>query len=307
VESPSLGPLATVDESEFAYNNLTIRTGCAGSEDTFGCLRNLDVNNLQKENYNLPFPNASLPPIYLYRPTIDGNLVSDHTYHLYGQGKFMKVPVIFGFDSNEGTIFTPHRTSTIDEADQFLQANFPSIQKAQLDKVNSMYMSRPDDPVYQGAGKYWQGISKAYGEIRYICPAIYISSAYNSHCATALSNWGYHYAVIDSDAITSGYGTTHTIEVNAIWGPQYVSTKPPISYSTSNGEIVPLMQRYWTSFIRSYNPNTYRAAGSPEWQPWGDEYKQIFIQTEYTKMVTLPGDRKTRCKYLQSIARDLAQ
>ncbi|KAI7972904.1 hypothetical protein EIK77_000791 [Talaromyces pinophilus] len=307
VESPSLGSLATVEESKFVYDNLTIRTGCAASKDTFGCLRNLDIDTLQKENYNIPFPNASLPPIYLYRPTIDNDLVTDHTYRLFGQGKFIKIPVIFGFDSNEGTIFTPHHISTIDQADQFIQANFPTIQKVQLDKVNSMYMSEPDNPVYERTGKYWQGVSNAYGEIRYICPAIYILSAYSGDSATINSNWGYHYAVLDSDAVTSGYGTTHTIEVNAIWGPQYVSAKPPASYSTSNGEIVPLMQQYWTSFIRSYNPNTYRAAGSPKWQPWGDGYKQMFIQTGDTRMIAVSDDQKTRCKYLQSIAQDLAQ
>ncbi|KAH8701136.1 putative triacylglycerol lipase [Talaromyces proteolyticus] len=306
-ESQSFGSQATVAESQFAYDNLTTRTGCAGTVDTFSCLRNLELNTLQQENYGIPFPGNTLAPLYPYSPTIDHDLVPDYTERLFGQGKFMKVPVIFGDDTNEGTIFPPKNTSSVDQADQFIQANFPTITTAQLNQINSIYLTSPDDPVYPTAGDYWQGVSNAYGEMRYICPGIYLSTAFNAHPSTAWSNWNYHYAVTDYNAETSGYGTQHTIETNAIWGPQYVSSTPPASYFTNNSAIVPVMQGYWTSFIRSYNPNTHRAPGTPQWDSWGDNYNRIFIRTNQTKMETVPDDQRTRCTYLQSIALELNQ
>lgn len=306
-ESQSFGAQATVAESQFAYDNLTERTGCSVAHDTFACLRDLEFDVLQEQNYNIPFPGASIPPLYMYSPTIDNDLVSDYTYSLFSKGKFRKVPVIFGDDTNEGTIFAPFNTSSVDDADEFLQANFPTVKNKQLVEINSMYMAQPDDPVYPGAGEYWQGLSNAYGEMRYICPGMYLSSAYNDDDDTAKSNWNYHYAVTDWGAEHSGYGTQHTIEVNAIWGPEYVSAPAPASYSTNNSAIVPVMQGYWTSFIRSFNPNTHRARGSPEWNTWGDEQNRIYIRTGETKMETVPDAQSKRCKYLQSIAVALDQ
>ncbi|EEA22238.1 triacylglycerol lipase, putative [Talaromyces marneffei ATCC 18224] len=302
-ESQSFGPQLTVSESQFQFDNLTERTGCADSMHPLKCLRNLDINALQKENKEIPYPSGVLSPLYPYGPTIDNNLVSNYTISLFGEGKFMKIPVIFGDDTNEGTVFTPHNTSTVARADEFLSDNFPFLNETELSTINSMYMSSPDDPVYSGAGKYWQGVSNAYGEMRYICPGIYLTTAYNNDSTTRNTIWNYHYAVLDSTANSTGYGTRHTIEVNAIWGPDYVgSSSAPKSYSTTNENIVPLMQGYWTSFIRSYNPNTYRAAGAPEWKVWGDGGERLFIRTNDTHMESVPSEQLSRCRTLAGLA-----
>lgn len=96
----------------------------------------------------------------------------------------------------------------------------------------------------------------------------------------------------------SGYGVTHTIEVNAIWGPHNTNGGSPESYYPGhvNFPIVRVVQGYWTSFIRSYNPNTYRASGTPEWKQWGD-YQRLMFQTHNTSMETVPAIQKTRCTY----------
>ncbi|OKL56948.1 hypothetical protein UA08_07827 [Talaromyces atroroseus] len=305
-ESQSFGPQLTVSQSQFQYDNLTERTGCADASNTLQCLRGLDIDTLQQQNIATPFPNGVDAPLYPYSPTIDHDLVSDYTYALFGAGRFMKIPVIFGDDTNEGTIFTPHSTSSVAEADVFLRDNFPAYTDSQLATINSLYMSQPDAVVYPNAGTYWRGVSNAYGEIRYICPGIYISTAYNNFSTSSSSDfvpsWNYHYAVLDDSAITSGYGTQHTIEINAIWGPEYVSGSAPASYSTTNAAIVPVMQGYWTSFIRAYDPNTYRAPGSPEWRPWGADKQRLFIRTNETQMETAEEAQLERCDVVQGMA-----
>lgn len=311
-ESQSFGTVLTVEESQFVYDNLTARTGCADSDDTLACLRSLDVATLQRQNYNIPFPGAEIPPLFMYGPTIDGELVPDYTDRLFQQGRFLKVPVIFGDDTNEGTVWVPKNTSSIAEADTFIQAQFPFIKPDQLDRINAMYMegNNSQTTTYPDSGPYWQSASNAYGEMRYICPGIYVSSVFARYPETSNSNWNYHYAVEDPWDEKCGYGVKHTVEVNAIWGPEYVSSKAPSSYFTTNAPIVPVMQGYWTSFIRTFNPNTYRYPGSPEWKPWGTGgggYNRIFIQTGNTSMETVPMDQRSRCAYLSSISLDLRQ
>lgn len=117
-----------------------------------------------------------------------------------------------------------------------------------------------------------------------------------------------HWNVIDPPRAETGYGVTHTVEVNAIWGPENVNGGAPASYSTTNAPIVPVVQAYWTSFIRSFNPNTYRLAGSPEWDSWTKNgYQRLMFQTNNTHMEEVPADQKARCAYLSSIGVALKQ
>lgn len=299
--------MLNVPESQFSYNRLSSRTGCSKQDDTLSCLRNLSVNALQSSNIVTPLPGASGDPLYLYSPTIDGDLVQDHTYTLFEQGKFIKVPVIFGDDTNEGTMFVPLNTSSVAEADSFIEDQFPSITADQMNKINSIYLNPHQTKNFPNSGPYWRPASNAYGEMRYICPGVHMSSIY---AAAGVPSWNYHYAVLDPTQATEGFGTPHTVEVNAIWGPQYVSTVPPDSYYTTNAAIVPVMQGYWTSFVRSLNPNAHRYRSSPEWTTWGeggDAFKRIFIRTNQTRMERVPPKQRARCEYLISIGVELRQ
>ncbi|KAJ5126440.1 alpha/beta-hydrolase [Penicillium atrosanguineum] len=44
--SQSFAATNTINQSQFAYDNLVIRTGCARSTNTLNCLRNLDAGTL---------------------------------------------------------------------------------------------------------------------------------------------------------------------------------------------------------------------------------------------------------------------
>lgn len=306
-ESQSFATMFDVAGSQFAFDNLVDRTGCTDSEDTLACLRRLSVNELQDQNIKTPFPGAPGNPLYLYGPTIDRDLVQDQTYSLFHRGKFIKVPVIFGDDTDEGTIFVPRNTASVAEADVFIKDQFPYITDDQLAKINSIYLTKDQTKQFPNAGPYWPPASNAYGEIRYICPGIDMSAIY---AAAGVPSWNYHYAVQDPTSEKDGTGTTHTVEINAIWGPDYVSGAPPASYRTTNAGIIPVMQGYWTSFVRSLDPNTYRDPSSPQWQTWGegdDAYHRIFIRTNQTRMETVPQAQKERCRYLISIGEKLRQ
>ncbi|KAJ5286864.1 hypothetical protein N7478_002550 [Penicillium angulare] len=306
-ESQSFGTVLNVTESQFSYDRLAVRTGCSNSSDTLACLRNLDINLLQSQNIVTPLPGALGNPLYLYSTTIDGDLVQDLTYNLFEQGKFIQVPVIFGDDTNEGTMFVPLSTSSVSQADDFIKDQFPSITTEQLAQINSIYLDEDQTHDFPNAQPYWRPASNAYGELRYNCPGIHLSSIY---AAAGLPSWNYHYAVLDPTQEAEGYGTPHTVEINAIWGPEYVSTVPPASYYTTNANIVPVIQGYWTSFVRSLNPNIHRDSSSPEWETWGegdDAYKRIFLRTNETRMETVPTSQKEHCEYLISIGVELRQ
>lgn len=305
-ESQSFAAIRSVPGSQYQYKNLVIRTGCDNANDTLACLRSLNATFLQENNINTPFPGAQNPPLYMYGPVLDHDFVTEYTYAAYANGNFVKLPAIYGDDTNEGTIFTPKNTSTIGESDTFIQDQFPDITLQQLDVWNSLY---PVAQQFPDSGKYWRQVSNGYGEMRYICPGIYISNVYAK--MNISGNYNYHWNVIDPTYAAEGLGVSHTIEVNAIWGPENTNGGAPPSYypGQSNYPIVAVVEAYWTSFIRTSNPNTYRLPGSPTWEQWTSSkpYQRLMFQTNNTHMETVPAAQQQRCAYLSSIGLDLKQ
>lgn len=91
-ESQSFAGIRTISESQYQYDALVIRTSCASDNDTLSCLRSLNATYLQEMNYNIPFPGAQSPPLYMWGPVLDHDFVTDYTYNAYANGNFVKLP-----------------------------------------------------------------------------------------------------------------------------------------------------------------------------------------------------------------------
>lgn len=115
------------------------------------------------------------------------------------------------------------------------------------------------------------------------------------------------YNVTDPTELAQGLGVPHVIELNAVWGPDNTNGAAPASYKTTNAAIVPVVQGYWTSFIRTFNPNTFKAAGSPVWEPFSSTQQRILFETNATRMETVPSDQASRCAILHSFGDVLQQ
>jgi len=91
-------------------------------------------------------------------------------------------------------------------------------------------------------------------------------------------------------------------------GPENVNGGAPASYSTTNAAIVPVIQAYWTSFIRSLDPNTYRYPGAAEWEAWDSRnWRRLLFETNDTRMEEVDLALKGRCQYLNAIGPSLLQ
>lgn len=296
-ESQSFGTILTVKESQYQYDALTHRLDCTGS-DSLACLRSKTSAQIQKQNYNLPFPGAKGNPLYWWGPALDNDFIRDYSYRAFDEGKFIKVPVIFGDDTNGGTIFAPSNTTTLAQSDTFLQNQFPALTKSDIDTINKLYPNPNTTCPHKGC--YWRQCSNAYGEIRYMCPGLFLSSAFERHGVN--TSWNYRYNVEDLTQVAQGFGVPHTVEINAIWGPTNVNGAAPKSYFKSNAAIVPIMQGYWTSFIRSRNPNTFRHTGSPIWEEWNQKNNQrLLIELPKPVMENIDSGLQSRCTFLASI------
>ncbi|KAL9050969.1 MAG: hypothetical protein Q9162_006320 [Coniocarpon cinnabarinum] len=320
-ESQSFPTQFTVEASQFAYDNLVIATGCSNAsavdeeDGTLACLRSLSATDFEQYNtVTSPFPGAADEPLYLYGPTIDDDLIQDYAYNLLHDGKIVHVPTIFGDDANGGSVFVPNNTANLSQSNAFLHDQFPLLTLADLRRLNELYT--PDNvpdllaPVNssfrQQFGASYNQVAKVYGDIRYTCPGIYASQVFSE--ATGCQSWNYLYNVSDPTDIARGLGVPHTTEVNAVFGPTNIfGGGAPQSYEAGgvNEGIVSLMQGYWTSFIRTLDPNTLKKDGAATWEAYEAQTgKRIVLAGaggEDSESLAVDALARERCEFLWSI------
>lgn len=68
----------------------------------------------------------------------------------------------------------------------FLQDQFPGLTSEMLLAFNAIY---PEADQFNGTGAYWRTVSNAYGEMRYQCPGMVVSTAFSNH--STAGSWNY--------------------------------------------------------------------------------------------------------------------
>lgn len=297
-ESVSFSTVLTTKESQYLYDGFAVRAGCA-TKDSLQCLRSKSTKELQEANVNVqPLPGAQNPQLFAWNPVIDGDFITELPYDAYKKGHFVRVPVIVGDDTNGGTSFAPQDTTTLPEMNTFLRDQFPLLTPSDLETIDALYPNANDTCPHVGCR--WRQVSSAYGQMRYMCPGLYISQQYVSRRSPS---WAYRWNVEDPAQIAQGLGVPHTVEVHAIFGP--TNTKgAPASYNGSNAHAVAVAQGYWTSFIRTLNPNTHRAPGSAAWTSRG----RLVVNTGgRTQMEDISGNLRRACQFFADIGSRIKQ
>lgn len=304
-QSASFAATLTTEQSQYQYNHLATRLGCTG-RDSLACLRGKTATELQEENFSIVLPGGASAPLYQWLPSLDFDFVNDYTYRALSEGRFVRVPTIFGDDTNGGTVFAPDETSTLAESNQFMLDQYPTLTPAQLGAINAMYPN--PNRTCPGVGCYWRQAANTYQEVRYMCPALYANEMMSSsrgrgrggRPSSSPPSWAYRWNVEDPEQMERGLGVPHTSELEALIGAAYTD-KAPDSYGPGgvNERAPAVFQGYWTSFMRSLDPNRHRAPGTVEWKAWGRRAREriVFGTGGSTEMEEIDDGLKRRCAY----------
>ncbi|KAK4251657.1 Alpha/Beta hydrolase protein [Corynascus novoguineensis] len=94
-------------------------------------------------------------------------------------GSHVRVPIITGFSTNEGTMFVPPDADTTAEFRSFFQTLIPTLTSADLDKLEALYpdpVTVPSSPYRRdlppGVGRQYARLDAAYSHYAYICPVL---------------------------------------------------------------------------------------------------------------------------------------
>ncbi|KAK3335513.1 Alpha/Beta hydrolase protein [Cercophora scortea] len=338
-----------VTDLEYQFDRVAQQTGCDSvpRDNQLSCLRGKDVAALQAANHVQQFPGRPDPPLplFYFTPCIDGDLLRDYPYKLFRDGRFVKVPVLFGTSANEGSVFAVNADTQADVS-MFLRNNYPHLSANETDAVLAHYPLLPSLPNH---APWYPTASQAYGEATFICPNVNVlneihagmlSSAATTLTSTNTTNttntnpipitqtdqppvFAYRFNVQDEGNTAAGLGVPHLFDAAAIFGPDNIGGASA-SYKTYNAPVVPLFMSYWISFIRRLDPNPHRSEGSPVWRRWGGGggemgvvkdgdrsggggMSQLIVETGNTRMETVPADERVRCLFWLSLGDTLEQ
>ncbi|KAF1836829.1 alpha/beta-hydrolase [Decorospora gaudefroyi] len=206
-ESPSFPPLRDVNNSQWQYEALRHRTGCAD----LTCMATMDAVTFQNTVRTLqePFPGGKHPPLRA--------------------GQFVKVPTMFGTAAHEGINFTPANIISLPLAQQFLVDQFPGLNWRELRRLWS-------NPIDITRDAPWRSLaSDVYGSIRYNCPTLRMTSkfAFNNTSPTWQYSWNVGTAshVGELLPIWNNGSSAASVFVQAYWA-SFIRTYDPNTYTT---------------------------------------------------------------------------
>lgn len=298
-----------VSDMEFQFDRFAANVSCGPDDAPDGsvmdCLRSKDTAALQSADYAQGFPGRTSAAEWYFLPVIDGDFSQDLLYNQFEQGSIVKVPVLVGDDTDEGTGFVPNATNTTVFLD-FMKDNFPKLSTEDFQRISAAY---PEDgfDMFPLHADYFAATANAYGENTFTCPGIEVSNSIAAYLSPD-QVWNYRYNVEDRDTVAAGYGVPHVSEKTAIYGVNNTGPCDGCSYATYNAPMVPIVMHYWISFIKHLNPNVEKHFTAPEWQPWiqqcGHSWhpQRLKFELNATEMESVPADQLERCDLWKGLA-----
>ena len=179
-------------------------------------------------------------------PIIDGWVIPDDQYKLYEAGKYNDVPVLIGYNSDEGLSFSREKS-----ADEFI-ANTRKRYGPFADRLLAVYptdgqkVGRQARDLMRDAAFGWQTWSWARLQTRTGKAPVFFYH-FDQHPAHA------------ANSPEADHGTAHAADVSYVF--QTLDPKDP-KLTPADWAVSETMATYWTNFAKHGDPN---GPGVPEW------------------------------------------
>ncbi|KAJ5769478.1 hypothetical protein N7520_004037 [Penicillium odoratum] len=290
------------------YDELVSRVNCTDTVDTLQCLREVPFTTL-----NAVLNGTGGSSTYNFWPVLDGDLIRNWGSIQMNKHEFVKVPILAGSNTDEGTAFGPTGINTTQQWYEYLtDGGFdfqtpPSVAR----EILNLYPDIPSlgIPAFLGdervpaQGWEWRRTSAFAGDF-----AMHANRRRQCEAWTETSTPAYCYRfnvhAADTPLIV---GATHFEEVafvfNNINGLGYHYGKPFAGVPQSYYDLSAMMTSMWASFIHDLDPNPGTVNASVHWDPYGAERPiDLFLDSNTTSRMEADTWRKEPIEYLNSVA-----
>lgn len=203
---------------------------------------------------------------------VSGPIIPDLPITSWRQGTHLRIPVMTGFNTNEGTMFIPQHANTNEEFIRFFKTLIPSLRSDDLAELEALYPDPVTDPnspykkVLRGMGRQWARLDAAYSHFAYICPVLHTAHFLSTADAPSSRStdesrppvYIYRYAATATWG-TANHGDEAPVVAHdmGVIAPHGNATRP------GTHDIADAMHGAWVNFIVSGDPNPVRTPTVP--------------------------------------------
>ena len=236
-------------------------------------------------------------PQWPWQPVIDGKggMVPRRPIDSWRAGNWHKIPILTGYNTNEGASFTPKKLASSEDFIEFFHNLLPSLSEEDLDTLDELYPDPLIDPlskyldtrVEEELGPEFKRAEQAYANFAYIAPV-----RHTAHFAATAGDkpvYLYHFDVNSSVIGGADHG-------KHIGFPTYIDDVR--SSSPTLAQVAGMMHAYWTSFITTGDPNAVRGRffDRPTWPVYIPNNGQMMVFGEGNDQTAGGGHKGTVVK-----------
>ncbi|OQE16020.1 hypothetical protein PENFLA_c029G04002 [Penicillium flavigenum] len=286
-----------------------MQSGCSNVVDSLQCLREVPFETL-----NAVLNGTEGISDYNFSPVVDGDFIQNWGSIQLNEHAFVKVPIMSGSNTDEGTSFGPTGINTTEQWYQYLTdggLNFqtpPSVAK----RILELYPDDPSQgiPAYLGDqrvpsnGHQWRRTSAFAGDY-------FMHANRRRQCEawaeTSTPAYCYRFNVRSAD-VPPLSGVTHFEEVSFVFhniaGIGYHYGKPFAGVPQSYIDLSSMMTSMWASFIHDLDPNPGAVNGPVHWDSYStNDPIDLCFNANTTSHMEADTWRKDGVDYINSVAR----
>ncbi|KAJ5126652.1 Carboxylesterase type B [Penicillium atrosanguineum] len=212
---------------------------------------------------------------WAFQPVIDEEVIYRKPLDAWNSELWNRVPIMTGFNSNEGTFYVDKKMSKPDQFRKFWQNLLPELTSADLNTIDRLYPDPDSDPaspyvetrIGKGLGSQYKRIEAAYGHYAYVAP---VRQTVQFAASQGIPAYLYHWALPRTVVGRANHGDNMYYET-------YNSDITGISESQK--ELSGTLHAYITSFIATGDPNAIsgRYGQRPKWEAFVPDDARVMI------------------------------
>jgi carboxylesterase type B len=251
-------------------------TGCPSDcpkDEILPYLRSLSSETVQKAQTKV-FDSYNPSLQWAFQPVIDGGIIPRPPLQSWQSGKFHKVPIMTGFQRNEGSLYVDKQMDSPEQFTSFFATLLPLLSPEDIETIDKLYPDPskfPDSPYLETrdkVGSQYKRIEAAYAHYAYVAPVR--QTAELASAAMSPPVYVYQWA-LESSVIE---GARHGDNM------RYEAVDPSVAkISASQLEIARTTNTYITSFITTGDPNKIKPKDLPlpEWEPYTQQDPKAMV------------------------------
>jgi carboxylesterase type B len=190
------------------------------------CLRSLSLGSLLDVSLQVSAANDPFIVGEFYTPVVDGDFIPLEPSLLVESGKFSKVPMIIGWNDDDGSLFVPPTIQTDDEIVNYFVKIYPRLTKTTSRQILKLYpLSHFPAIPSQNASAQFLRTSRIFRDIEFTCPSLFVALHASDAGGKAQINAVYHPAGAQKSPLQAILGN-----LGAAWNTvsDASSSRPPV-------------------------------------------------------------------------------